>query len=155
MPRNTALAKAQSLCREHAIRLTGKRARILELLLGSMPQPMSAYELCERYRDEWGEPITAMSVYRMLESLQAAGVVHRLETTSRYLACEHLTCSHQHRPPQFLICDDCNAVRELGLDSTLFEDLEQSSDRAGFQLHGHQLELHGRCANCQASHADS
>jgi len=90
-----------------------------------------------------------MSVYRMLDFLMQNGLAHKLTTTNKFLACSHINCDHTHQAPQFLICDSCNAVNEIGLDKTLISALEKSINAIQFQLNSPQLELHGLCEGCQ------
>ena len=59
-----------------------------------------------------------MSVYRILDFLIHEELVHKLETASLYIACAHIACDHQHETPQFLICDRCFTVKEIGIKST-------------------------------------
>ena len=90
-----------------------------------------------------------MSVYRMLDFLMEKGLVHKLSSTNKFLACSHISCDHAHQTPQFLICDSCHSVNEIGLDRTLISALEKSIDAKHFQLNSPQLELHGLCEGCQ------
>lgn len=143
-----ALQKAQTECDSKGLRLTEKRRNILKMLL-DRNQPMSAYDISEQYKSLYAYALSAMSAYRMLEFLQQAGLVHKLETTNQYLACSHITCSHKHRYPQFLICDSCHQVIELGLQNHLMNEIDASIEKTGFKLSGKQIELHGECKQCQ------
>ncbi|MEM7294804.1 MAG: hypothetical protein AAF420_15595, partial [Pseudomonadota bacterium] len=78
-----------------------------------------------------------------------AGLAHRLETTNQYLACSHINCDHAHEIPQFLICQFCNKVVEVGLRTALVDELRSSVRGTGFALNEQQLELHGVCQQCQ------
>ena len=144
-----ALERASLDCAKAGVRLTDKRKQILNMLLQSV-EPLSAYELIERYAEAYGDRLPAMSVYRMLQFLVDNKLVHKLETTNQYLACAHIHCEHEHRLPQFLICDRCHEVEELGLRTELVHELQNSVARSGFSLASQQLELHGVCKNCQA-----
>jgi len=135
-------------CQENGGRLTDKRRIILELLLVSK-QPQSAYDIADLYQQKTQEKIPAMSVYRMLDFLIDNGLVHKLSSTNKYLACSHIACDHSHQTPQFLICDKCNTVREVGIDNQLIAALQTSIKEQHFALNSPQLELHGLCNNCQ------
>ena len=141
------VAQAERTCSESGLRLTPKRRNVLLTLLRA-GAPQSAYELAARYLADFGESIPAMSVYRMLDFLVQVKLAHKLDTTNQYLACAHITCDHQHEVPQFLICDQCHGVAEIGVGKALVEQLKQSVERTGFQLKRRQLELHGVCASC-------
>lgn len=145
---NQTLAKAHSECTHTGLRLTDKRSKVLKTLLQA-DQPLSAYDIIERYKVSFSEPLSAMSVYRMLEFLIQSGLVHKLETTNQYLACAHIICEHAHEVPQFLICDHCHQVTEVGIPKTLLTELNISIENTGFVLRNQQLELHGLCGQCK------
>jgi Fur family zinc uptake transcriptional regulator len=145
---DTAIQQATSSCQLSGGRLTEKRRLILEILLENQ-QPQSAYEIAELYHQKSGDSIPAMSVYRMLDFLMENGLVHKLSSTNKFLACSHISCDHAHQTPQFLICDNCHSVNEIGLDTTVISALEKSIDTKHFQLNSPQLELHGLCEGCQ------
>jgi Fur family zinc uptake transcriptional regulator len=140
---------AEQNCKDQGGRLTRKRRMILQLLL-QQAQPQSAYELAELYYQQTQEKMPAMSVYRMLDFLIEFGLVHKLSSTNKFMACAHIACEHAHQTPQFLICDDCDSVKEIGIDHTLINALEQSIEEKHFKLKRPQLELHGTCEDCQA-----
>jgi len=142
------LQQAERSCSEHGVRLTPKRKHILELLLQS-DSPQSAYEIAELYRQQTADNIPVMSVYRMLDFLMQQSLVHKLSSTNKFIACSHIACSHSHQTPQFLICDTCNKVSEIGVDKKLINALEKSIGDRHFQLSSPQLELHGVCETCQ------
>jgi len=148
MKTDKIIQQAEKTCLEQGGRLTPKRRHVLEILLIE-PQPLSAYEIAERYQQMVGETIPAMSVYRMLEFLMSQGLVHKLSSANKFIACSHIACDHAHQSPQFLICDSCNSVREVGIDNRLINALEKSIEDNHFQLNSPQLELHGLCENCQ------
>jgi Fur family transcriptional regulator, zinc uptake regulator len=142
------IRQAEHHCQTRGGRLTQKRRLILEILLENN-QPQSAYEIAELYHQKSDDGIPAMSVYRMLDFLMENGLVHKLSSTNKFLACSHISCDHAHQTPQFLICDSCHSVNEIGLDTTLISALEKSIDAKHFQLSSPQLELHGVCEGCQ------
>ncbi|MCH8531227.1 MAG: transcriptional repressor [Saccharospirillum sp.] len=144
------LNKASQQCRDRGERLTPKRERLLALLLEA-DGPKSAYDLIAEHEQVYGESLAAMSVYRMLNFLVEAGLVHKLATTNQFLACSHISCDHAHEVPQFLICDDCHGVEEVGMQRNLLNELKASAAKVGFTMGGQQLELHGRCQKCSGS----
>ena len=142
--------QAQNSCVESGGRLTAKRKNILTALLSS-DMPQSAYEIAEYYKNEFNESIPVMSVYRMLEFLIKESLVHKLVSTNKYVACSHIACSHAHQVPQFLICDQCHHVREVGVKKDIIEALQSSVENADFYLKSPELELHGICKDCHQS----
>lgn len=144
------LAKADQHCRERGERLTPKRQRLLGLLLQARG-PKSAYDLIADHERVYHEAPAAMSVYRMLNFLVEAGLVHKLATTNQFMACTHIACDHSHERPQFLICDDCQNVEEVSIHGNLLNELKASAEEVGFVMGSQQLEVHGRCRRCAAN----
>ena len=142
------IKKSQEACFLAGARLTNKRKNVLTILLESAI-PLSAYEIAEKYRFHFNEALPVMSVYRMLDFLIHERLVHKLETASQYMSCEHITCEHQHETPQFLICDECGNVKEIGIKKHIMSELALSIQNTGFKLTHQQLELHGICERCQ------
>ena len=145
------LLKAEQRCKAKGVRLTPKRKRILSVLIRS-EKALSAYELIAVCKAEYNESIPAMSVYRILDFLQQENLAHKLNTTSKYIACVHIDCDHEHATmPQFLICNDCQLVKEISITATTTAAFQSQVKKAGFHLASSQLELHGICEACQAS----
>jgi Fur family zinc uptake transcriptional regulator len=146
------LDQAQSICTAHGARLTEKRRRVLQVVLESS-EPLSAYQIADQYRDQYGKTLSVMSVYRMLNFLKENELVHRLETTNQYLPCSHITCKHDHEVPQFLICDKCHGVDEVGIHKKILSELSANIEETGFTLARQQIEFHGICNQCQKGSA--
>lgn len=144
---NRFLDHAEAICRDSGSRLTEKRRRVLTGLLKSQ-KAMSAYDLVEYWRTEFDESIPPMSVYRMLEFLESENLAHKLRLNNKYVACSHISCDHAHEVPQFLICDECGTVREIGIKKSLVEALRRSVHEADFVLKCSQLELPCLCQDC-------
>lgn len=142
------ISKARVECAQVGIKLTDKREKILTVLLRA-GAPLSAYDIVEQYREQFNEVLPAMSVYRILHLLVEHKIAHKLQTTNQFLACAHIACNHEHEVPQFLICDQCHGVEEVGLRKTLVKELHQSVKKTGFEVANQQLELHGTCSRCQ------
>ncbi len=145
---NQIIKKSQEACVLAGVKLTNKRKNVLIVLLSSI-KPLSAYEISERYKEQFNESLPVMSIYRMLDFLIREKFVHKLETANQYIACAHITCDHQHETPQFLICDNCHIVKEVGIKKSIMAKLGQSIQSTGFKLAHQQLELHGICEQCQ------
>lgn len=143
------IQKAEDSCIESGGRLTVKRKNVLTALL-SMGVPQSAYEIAEYYKQSFNEAIPVMSVYRMLKFLVKESLVHKLSSTNKYVACSHIACNHSHQVPQFLICDQCNHVSEVGVKKEIIEALQTSVENAEFYLNSSELELHGVCKSCHS-----
>src|SRR5579862_8652027 len=70
-------------CKERNIKLTPLRVDVFNLICKSK-QPITAYELLRQLRQTRSnaEPPT---VYRVLEFLQSANLIHRIETSNAYI----------------------------------------------------------------------
>ena len=144
------IKKSREVCALAGTKLTHKRKNVLMVLLASAT-PLSAYEIVDRYKTQFQESLPVMSVYRMLDFLIQEKLVHKLETAGQYMSCAHIACDHQHETPQFLICDRCGSVKEVGIKKRIIEELERSIQSTGFMLAQKQLELHGVCEHCQSN----
>lgn len=140
--------KDLSLSRFSGVKLTEKRRQVLEIVTDAT-QPLSAYDIAGVYQQRHSTSIPVMSVYRMLNFLVTSGYVHKLESVNRYMACEHLTCEHEHQNVQFLICDQCQQVQEVDIEEQAQRLLFNGVEQSGFQLNTRHLELHGICQNCR------
>ena len=141
------LDSAESSCRASGARLTEKRKRILSGLLQS-EKAQSAYDLIAYMQREYDENLPPTTVYRILDFLASENLVHRLELANKYVACTHIRCSHEHDVPQFLICDSCSVVKEIGIEKSLVNALKRDVEKAGCRLKSPQLELHCLCQQC-------
>lgn len=145
------LDRAQSICQHQGVRLTEKRRKVLQVVVES-PEPLSAYQIADQYRDVHGRTLSVMSVYRMLKFLKDNDLVHRLETTNQYISCSHITCDHAHEVPQFLICERCHGVDEVGIRREILDELSANVRDTGFRLARQQFEFRGLCRRCALSH---
>lgn len=141
------LNRAETNCRANGARLTEKRKQVLTGLLKSK-KALSAYELINFMQKEFNESLPAMSVYRILEFLESENLVHKLHLANKYVACSHINCAHAHEVPQFLICDECGSVKEIGIKKALINTLKNNVEEAGYVLKSPQLELHCLCQDC-------
>ena len=144
------LQDAERHCSENGAKLTAKRKLVLESLLDS-DKALSAYELADYCRVERGSEMLPMSVYRILDFLESEGLVHRLKTTNKFIACSHISCSHEHQAWQFLICQNCDKVKEVDLEKSIVNKIADAINDVGFHIAGRQLELEGVCSDCSVS----
>jgi len=143
------LDHANMRCKDQGGQFTHKRKIVLSGLLAS-GKALSAYELADYCKDELGENIPVMSVYRILEFLQSMHLAHKLSLVNKFAACSHILDDeeHQQHSSMFLICNQCQAIKEVALTSEVFQALQQGVADAGFQFNNKQLEFDCICANC-------
>ncbi|MEQ8659678.1 MAG: Fur family transcriptional regulator [Gammaproteobacteria bacterium] len=138
-----ALERAESVCRDRGERFTALRRLVFELVWNSH-RPVKAYDLLERVL-EHGRRGSPPTVYRALEFLQAAGLVHKIESLNAFVGCADPERPHAG---QFLICDQCGVVAELE-DAVLAARLDADAKRLGFNLDTVRIEATGRCRSCR------
>ncbi len=144
------LKAADEQCRANGSRLTEKRKQVLSGLLQS-DRALSAYELVDYCNETYDEKFAAMSVYRILEFLEQQQLVHKLNLAKRYVACRHITCDHEHKVPQFLICTDCQSVKEFSISRSTMNSLKRQVTAACFHLVSEQLEFNCLCDSCASA----
>jgi Fur family transcriptional regulator, zinc uptake regulator len=142
---DAALAMAEAYCRERGEKLTPIRRKVLELLLTS-GRATKAYSLLDEMRQI--HPGSAPpTVYRALDFLLSAGLVHRIESINAFAVCHDLTqCQHGI----LVVCQQCGNVTELH-EPKLRQALVAQIEAAGYRLAGDGIELKGVCAQCQAT----
>lgn len=139
---------AERRCAEQGLRLTAQRRQVMALLL-EQAGPVSAYELLHELQQRYQPGAKPPTIYRALDFLVSAGLAHRLASTNRYLACDHLAEEHGHDDGTlFLVCDDCGAVQEAPMDNSLQRELSRSLGREGFTVGHEPVEMHGQCSSC-------
>lgn len=138
---------AELHCKKNGSRLTQKRINVLTGLLQS-EKALSAYELADYCAKELDQSLPAMSVYRILDFLQQEQLVHKLNLANKYVACSHITCEHAHEVPQFLICNNCQRVTEIGINKEIIQSLQANVEGAGYHLKSPQLEMNCVCESC-------
>jgi len=149
-----AIDHAEQQCIRNGTKLTQKRKAVLTGLLKSN-QALSAYELSDFCKEELGEPMPPMSVYRILEFLESEQLVHKLKLANRFVACMHITCDHKHAVPQFLICTNCYRVSEISIKESTLRALRNNVDDAGYKLVSPQIELNCLCEECAAESSNT
>lgn len=140
---NHALQAAEQICIKNGVRLTAIRRHVLELICANH-KAIGAYELLDLFRkhDPNAKPVT---IYRALDFLMEAGLVHKIESLNAFIAC--LQAEAQHKSA-ILICDQCKNAYEI--DATLvYDSLFSLSEAVQFKPQCLTLELHGLCASCQ------
>ena len=132
------------------LRRSGQRAtpnrNALVLILLRAGRPVTIPEILDTDSE-----LAQSSVYRNLQLLEQAGVVHRIVTNAefaRYELAEDLTGDHHHH----LICSSCGSVEDVpataGLERSLHNAIDQIAQTTGFQTATHRIDLVGLCRDC-------
>ncbi len=137
-----ALAQADTVCEKRGVKLTRLRRRILELVW-SRHGPIRAYDILG-LMDEKDGSTTPNTVYRALDFLLDAGLIHRIDSINAFMGCANPETKHS---AQFLICRSCESAAEIhdpGIDRTLNRDAQ----KLGFAPEQQTVEVQGLCKSC-------
>jgi Fur family zinc uptake transcriptional regulator len=144
-----ALASAESTCARDRLRLTDIRRRVLALVWRSHA-PIKAYDILTALGPTLGR-VAPPTVYRALDFLIEAGLVHRVASENAYVGCPHPERRHRC---QLLVCEACGNVTELA-DAATWEAIALAAAGVGFEPRASTLEVHGLCAACRRTGAGS
>lgn len=139
-----ALSDADRVCQERGLRLTPVRRRVLELVWRkhSVTKAYGLLAELEKELDSAAPP----TVYRALDFLLEAGLIHRIESLNAFVGCPEPGKTH---PGQFMICQRCENVEELDLPAVA-KELQQKASGRGFVVERQTVEVRGLCAACTA-----
>ncbi len=140
--RRAALGAVERLCAERGLRLTPVRRRTLELLWESH-KPVGAYALIDRLAAD-GFNAYPPTVYRALDFLVSNGFAHKLRGANAFVGCAAPEAPHA---PHFLICTECDEMREV-VDADLLVALDRALSRRGFSATRLSVEIEGVCGPC-------
>lgn len=139
---DAALLHAKEICLTQGWRLTPIRQRVLELVWQSH-KAVKAYDLLDVLQSEQASA-KPPTVYRALDFLLEAGLIHKVNSLNAFVGCSHPTKKHRC---MFLICQECGQVDEC-CDEDLSKSLQKVADKANYHLTNIAVELTGRCASC-------
>jgi Fur family zinc uptake transcriptional regulator len=127
----------------HQHELTRNQALVFDTL-EKAEGPLSAYTILDRLRDDGFR--APLQVYRALEKLLGAGLVHRLESLNAFIACAHPN-RHAQGMIAFAICSQCGRVNEFS-DNVVKDRLASWASENSFRAEKTIIELRGTCATC-------
>jgi Fur family zinc uptake transcriptional regulator len=140
-----AVENARRICRDRGLRLTSQRKRVLELVWNSH-KPVGAYDILDGLNQD-GQKAAPPTVYRALEFLIDADLVHRLDSLNAFVGCPDPEVPHSG---QFLICGSCRSVTELD-NQDISALIESTAAAQGFIATRQTLEIQGTCQSCRAA----
>ncbi|GAB4451255.1 MAG: Fur family transcriptional regulator [Anaerolineales bacterium] len=127
---------------ENGYRLTGARRAVVETMQTSTRalSPLQVFDLARKKYPALG----LVTVYRTLEKLEELHLIQRVHQPQGCQAFISAGTGHQH----LLLCQNCGQVEFFEGD-----DLEALtnviSQRTGYQIKEHWLQLFGICQNCR------
>ena len=139
-----AIALGEETCARLGLRFTAIRREVLEIVWAHH-RPARAYDIIEALSKRTGKQVAPPTVYRALDFLLEAGLIHRLASENAFLGC-----AAPQRPhiAQFLICRQCGSVAELS-DPALAEFIAGHAAAMGFSAEGQIVEVSGTCEMCR------
>ena len=137
------LDRARLAFETHGLRLTDLRLRVFTQIAASH-HAVGAYDIIEQLSHE-GTRLAPVSVYRAIDALIEAGVVHRLESKNAFFAC-HANHASQ-RQNVVLSCVTCGVIAEVDGEA-VFACLDALAAAQKFEQASRIVEVTGRCAHC-------
>jgi Fur family transcriptional regulator, zinc uptake regulator len=138
-----AMRAAEKLCEQEQLQLTPIRRRVLELIL-QRHAPIGAYDILGAMKKGEGA-LAPPTVYRALEFLLEAGLIHRIDALNAFVACESPDRAHTG---QFFICSKCQRVTELK-DDAIAQAAGKKARTVGFATTMNSIEIKGTCEACK------
>ena len=152
---DAALDRARKAFEDKGMKLTPLREAVFREIAAASHRAIGAYQVLDRMA-EHGKRRAPISVYRAIDALVAAGIVHRFESRNAFFACHS---GHEGRQ-LVLACEACGLVAEV--DGTrVFSAIDQTASGAAFWASPGAkavVEVWGKCANCAGgdrAHAQS
>ena len=136
-----AMERARGAFQSKGLKLTPLRQSVFREIAASH-KAIGAYEVLDRLAAR-GERLAPISVYRAIEALVAAGIVHRFESRNAFFACH---AGHEMRR-LVLACETCGRVAEVD-GGRVFAAIDKSAGSAAFSAKAAVVEVWGQCASC-------
>ena len=135
--------KITGILREHRFKLNPQRSALLKVI-ASQHDHLSPEELYEKTRREY-PGIGRVTIYRTLELLNKLSLVCRVHSAD---GCHSYMMRRPTEHYHHLVCSGCGkAVDFTDCDLSALE--QKLSEKTGFEIQGHLLELYGKCNSCR------
>jgi Fur family zinc uptake transcriptional regulator len=145
------MVRARKAFDEKGLRLTPLREAVFQQIAASH-RAVGAYEVLEKLAAARGDRLAPISVYRAIDALVAAGLVHRFESRNAFFACH---AGHDQRQ-LVLACERCASVAEVD-GAGVFAAINKTASAAAFSAESNKgavVEVWGLCANCVGKEAE-
>src|SRR5215813_13989336 len=120
-----AMERAREAFQVKGLKLTPLRQSVLREIAASH-KAIGAYEVLDRLATR-GERLAPISVYRAIDALVSAGIVHRFESRNAFFACH---AGHEQRQ-LILACERCGSVDEVD-GATVFAAIDGVAQGVAF-----------------------
>ncbi|HKZ96490.1 MAG TPA: Fur family transcriptional regulator [Hyphomicrobiaceae bacterium] len=129
------------------LRFTKLRQMVFEEIAATHAS-IGAYDVLARLAEK-GTRVAPISIYRAIDALLQAGVIHRLESKNAFFACRRADHAKGRRP-LFLSCETCGAVGEID-GQHIFDLIGEAARGAKFTPRVKFVEVSGICPRCAAA----
>ena len=143
VPDRTWAERAAEQLTAAGYRRGGARVAVLEVL-DTQECARTAYDIEAALR-EGGRAVGRASIYRVLDELEALGLVSRVQVGQGSARYEPSRADHHHH---HLVCDRCGQVLPFH-DDDLERAISALSGRVDFDVADHEIVLHGACSDCR------
>ena len=142
-----AVERANQAFAEKDMRFTKLRQMVFEEIASTYAS-IGAYDILAKMADK-GTRVAPISIYRSIDALLEAGVIHRLESKNAFFACRRMDHGTGRRP-LFLSCEKCGAVGEVN-GQHIFDLIGEAATGAKFKPRVKFVEVQGICPRCAAA----
>lgn len=142
--------RAAKVFADRNLRFTKLRQQVFEEIAATHAS-IGAYEILARLGDK-GTRVAPISIYRAIDALLDAGVIHRLESKNAFFACRRTDHTSKGKRPIFLSCEKCGAVGEVD-GQHIFDLIGEAAQGAKFAPRVKFVEVSGLCPRCAAKEA--
>ena len=127
------------------LKMTPLRKDVLEIFLAST-LPLSAYEVLAllKKRRPTAEPPT---VYRVIEYFVEKKLIHRIETSNKFVCCSHLDNFESSYHGVLFLCHECQRSYEIR-DDEMLKVLSKFSKKHHLVIDESLIEIKGTCESC-------
>lgn len=137
------MTRARKAFDDKGLKLTPLRRAVFGEIAASH-RAIGAYEVLDKLAAR-GERLAPISVYRAIDALLAAGIVHRFESRNAFFACH---AGHDVRTRHLVLsCDRCGRIAEVD-GNKAFAAIDKAAASAGFSPTSAVVEVGGLCADC-------
>ena len=130
--------------RDHGLKVTGPRLKILHILQEHEQRHWSAEEIFSKLSEE-KQAVGLATVYRVLTQFEQAGLVKRHVFEGGYSVYEWEEGEHHDH----IVCVKCNQVNEF-VDDVIEDRQQRIATKMGYELTDHRLVIYGVCPTCRA-----
>ncbi|MBC79233.1 MAG: ferric iron uptake transcriptional regulator [Gammaproteobacteria bacterium] len=133
--------------KEHGLKATAPRLKILELMESSQIRHLSAEDIYKLLINSKFE-IGLATVYRVLTQFESAGIVIRHHFEEGHSVFELAGEAHHDH----IVCVRCGRVEEFH-DYEIENRQRMVAERLGFELTDHNLNMYGLCLSCKSDYS--